>query len=174
MPSAYVPEAFAGGMLGRVAIELRSAVAKPRSHKWTKSAIIEAGKFHLLKMPQVLTVSCQLEVSPQQVEKLDAVLSAFANCCEFVNVKTPAKLTNQIAVQSLIYKEARANCGLSAQMTIHAIRRVCANRKTAKQKSKPVKGFVPTSATYGCRPLPSENLIGKISDLVKPLLITRR
>ena len=102
-------------------------------------------------MPQVLTVSCKLEVSPQQVEKLDAVLSAFANCCEFVNVKTPAKLTNQIAVQSLIYKEARANCGLSAQMTIHAIRRVCANRKTAKQKSKPVKGFVPTSATYDRR-----------------------
>jgi putative transposase len=102
-------------------------------------------------MSQVLTVSCKLEVSPQQVEKLDAVLVAFAKCCEFVNTNTPQKLTNQIAVQSLIYKEARAYSGLSSQMTIHAIRRVCANRKTAKQKGKPVKGFAPTSVTYDAR-----------------------
>lgn len=102
-------------------------------------------------MPQVLTVSCKLEVLPHQLEKLDAVLAAFAKCCEYVNSKTPEKLTNQIAVQSLIYKEARVHSGLSAQMTIHAIRRVCANRKTAKQKGKPVKGFAPTSATYDVR-----------------------
>ena len=105
-------------------------------------------------MPQVLTVSCKLTVTPQQVEKLDAVLSAFARCCEFVNAKTPEKLTNQIAVQSLIYKEARAHSGLSAQMAIHAIRRVCANRKTAQQKSRPVQGFAPISATYDSRTFP--------------------
>jgi len=102
-------------------------------------------------MSQVLTVSCKLEVSQQQVEKLNAVLTAFAKCCEYVNTHTPEKLTNQIAVQSLIYKEARSHSGLSAQMTIHAIRRVCANRKTAKQKVKPVKKFAPTSATYDAR-----------------------
>jgi putative transposase len=102
-------------------------------------------------MPQVLTVSCKLTVTPQQVENLDAVLSAFADCCEFVNAKTPETLTNQIAVQSLIYQEARAHSGLSSQLTIHAIRRVCANRKTAKQKGRPVKGFAPTSATYDRR-----------------------
>lgn len=102
-------------------------------------------------MPQVLTVSCKLEVSPHQVEKLDVVLRAFASCCEYVNQKTPEKLTNQIAVQSLIYKEAREYSGLSAQMTIHAIRRVCANRKTAKQQNRPVKEFAPTSATYDVR-----------------------
>lgn len=94
-------------------------------------------------MPQVLTVSCKLEVSPQQVEKLNAVLAVFAKCCEFVNQNTPEKLTNQIAVQSLVYKEARAQSGLSAQMTIHAIRRVCANRKTTKQKDRPVKALLP-------------------------------
>ncbi|MFP5273251.1 zinc ribbon domain-containing protein [Coleofasciculus sp.] len=96
-------------------------------------------------MFQVLTVSCKIEVSPQQVEKLDAVLRAFASCCEYVNKNTDPKLTNQIAVQSLIYREAREYSGLSAQMTIHAIRRVCANRKTAKQQNRPVKGFAPTS-----------------------------
>ncbi|MFB2982075.1 RNA-guided endonuclease InsQ/TnpB family protein [Microseira sp. BLCC-F43] len=54
-------------------------------------------------------------------------------------------------MQSLIYKAARDYSGLSAQMTIHAIRRVCANRKTAKQQNRPVKGFAPTSATYDAR-----------------------
>lgn len=68
-----------------------------------------------------------------------------------MNQNTPDKLTNQIAMQSLIYKEARAHSGLSSQLTIHAIRRVCANRKTAKQKGRPVKGFAPTSATYDSR-----------------------
>lgn len=102
-------------------------------------------------MSQVLTVSCKLEVSPHQVEKLEAVLRAFASCCEYVNKNTDLKLTNQIAVQSLIYKEAREYSSLSAQMTIHAIRRVCANRKTAKQKDRSVKGFAPTSATYDAR-----------------------
>src|SRR5919202_2069482 len=102
-------------------------------------------------MSQILTVSCKLEVAPQQVEKLDAILCAFANCCEYVNKNTDPKLTNQIAMQSLIYKEARDYSGLSAQMTIHAIRRVCANRKTAKQQNRPVKGFAPTSATYDAR-----------------------
>ena len=102
-------------------------------------------------MSQVLTVSCKLVVTSSQVEKLDAVLRAFASCCEYVNKNTDPKLTNQIAVQSLIYKEARDYSGLSAQMTIHAIRRVCANRKTAKQKNRPVKSFAPTSATYDAR-----------------------
>ncbi len=102
-------------------------------------------------MPQILTVSCKLSVHPHQVEKLNAVLNTFASCCEYVNQKTPGNLTNQIALQSLIYKEARAYSGLSAQMTIHAIRRVCANRKTAKQQNRLVKGFAPTSANYDSR-----------------------
>lgn len=102
-------------------------------------------------MFQVLTVSCKLAAAPQQVEKLDAVLNAFAKCCEFVNNNTPKKLTNKEAVQALIYKEARAVSGLSAQLTIHAIRRVCANRKVAKQKGREVSGFAPTSANYDAR-----------------------
>lgn len=104
-----------------------------------------------MKVSQVLTVSCKLEVLPHQVEKVEAVLKAFANCCEYVNSNTPQKLTNQIAVQSLCYQSARAHSGLPAQLTIHAIRRVCANRKTAKLKSRPVKKFAPTSANYDSR-----------------------
>lgn len=102
-------------------------------------------------MPQVLTVKCKLEVLPEQVEKLEAVLSNFAKCCEYVNQNTPALLTNRTAMQALIYKEARAYSGLSAQMTIHAIRRVCANRKTARDKGRTVESFAPTSADYDVR-----------------------
>jgi len=102
-------------------------------------------------MPQVLTLSCKLEVLPHQVEKVEAVLQGFANCCEYINRNTPEKLTNQIAVQALIYKAARNECGLPAQLTIHAIRRVCANRKTAKLKGHKVKKFAPTSANYDSR-----------------------
>lgn len=102
-------------------------------------------------MPQVLTVKCKLEVLPEQVEKLEAVLSGFADCCEYVNQNTPAKLTNRTAMQALIYQEARAHSRLSAQMTIHAIRRVCANRKTAREKGRTVESFAPTSADYDVR-----------------------
>ncbi len=102
-------------------------------------------------MPQVLTVKCKLEVLPEQVEKLETVLSGFARCCEYVNQNTPVRLTNRTAMQALIYKEARTHSGLSAQMTIHAIRRVCANRKTARDKGRTVESFAPTSADYDVR-----------------------
>jgi IS605 OrfB family transposase len=102
-------------------------------------------------MSQFLTVSCKLEVLPHQVEKVEAVLQGFATCCEYINRNTPEKLTNQIAVQALIYKAARNDCSLPAQLTIHAIRRVCANRKTAKLKGHKVKRFAPTSANYDSR-----------------------
>jgi IS605 OrfB family transposase len=102
-------------------------------------------------MSQTFTVSCKLDVLPHQVEKVEAVLQGFANCCEYINRNTPEKLTNQIAIQALIYKAARNDCGLPAQLTIHAIRRVCANRKTARQKGHKVKKFAPTSVNYDSR-----------------------
>nr|WP_254658188.1 transposase [Pleurocapsa sp. PCC 7327] len=54
-------------------------------------------------------------------------------------------------MQSLVYQDVRARFGLSSQLAIHAIRRVSGNRKTAKQKGKPVKEFRPTSVTYDAR-----------------------
>ncbi len=102
-------------------------------------------------MTQVLTVQCKLGVTAEQAGKLDAVLANFAKCCEFVNQETPDHLTNQIAVQSLVYQGARDHSGLSSQLTILAIRRVCRNRKTAKQKNRKFCGFKPTSANYDVR-----------------------
>ncbi|MCC3473861.1 MULTISPECIES: hypothetical protein [unclassified Microcoleus] len=54
-------------------------------------------------MKQVLTVSCKLEVSPEQSIKIDATFQAFANACEYVNQTVPLTLTNELAMQSLIY-----------------------------------------------------------------------
>jgi len=100
---------------------------------------------------QVLTVSCKIEVNPEQSAKIDATLQAFADACEYVNKTVEPKLTNELAMQSLVYHDVRARFGLPAQLAIHAIRRVSSNRKTAKQKNKPVTKFAPTSATYDQR-----------------------
>lgn len=102
-------------------------------------------------MKQVLTVSCKLNVSAHQLSKIEETLSAFADACVYVNKTVPEKLTNELAMQSLVYHDVRARFGLSAQLAIHAIRRVSGNRKTAKQKGKPVGKFAPTSATYDAR-----------------------
>lgn len=102
-------------------------------------------------MKQVLTVSCKLQVSLEQYTKIDATLQAFANACEYVNQTVPPNLTNELAMQSLVYYEVRARFGLPAQLAIHAIRRVSGNRKTSKKDGKPVKNFAPTSATYDAR-----------------------
>lgn len=56
-------------------------------------------------------------------------------------------MTNELAMQSLVYQDVRAKFDLSAQLAIHAIRKVAGNRKTAKKDNKPVKAFKPTAAT---------------------------
>jgi putative transposase len=102
-------------------------------------------------MKQVLTVSCKIQVTPDQVAKIDATLQAFADACEYVNKTAPPTLVNELAMQSLVYHSVRALFGLSSQLAIHAVRRVSGNRKTAKQKGFAVKKFAPTSATYDVR-----------------------
>lgn len=102
-------------------------------------------------MKQVLSVSCKLKPTLEQIAKIDELLNAFADACVYVNGVVPPNLTNELAMQSLVYYDVRARFGLSAQLTIHAVRRVSGNRKTAKQKGKPVSKFAPTSATYDPR-----------------------
>ena len=102
-------------------------------------------------MKQVLTVSCKLQVTPEQSAKIDGTLQAFADACGYVNETVQPNLMNELAIQSLVYHDVRARFGLSAQLAIHAIRRVSGNRKTAKKDGKPVGNFAPTSATYDAR-----------------------
>lgn len=102
-------------------------------------------------MKQVLTVSCKIQVTSEQIAKIDATLQAFADACEYVNKTAPLTLVNELAMQSLVYHDVRTLFGLSSQLTIHAVRRVSGNRKTAKQKGFAVTKFAPTSATYDVR-----------------------
>ncbi len=99
-------------------------------------------------MKQALSVSCKLQVTPEKVAKIDELLQAFADACEYTNKTVKPGLTNEQAMQSLVYQDVRARFGLSSQLAIQAVRRVAANRKTAKQKGKPVRKFAPTSAAY--------------------------
>jgi len=96
-------------------------------------------------MKQVLTIVVKLQPSPEQVAKLEATLQAFADACNYVNEHTNPKLTNKIAIQSLTYQTIKSQFNLVANMAVRVCARVAANRKTAKQKGKPVKGFVPSS-----------------------------
>jgi len=100
---------------------------------------------------QTLTVSCKLKTTPQQVEQINATLKAFADACSWVNLNTPAELTNPTRMHHLVYRDVRAFFGLSANLSQQVFRRVCSNRKTAKQKGKKVKNFAPTSASYDAR-----------------------
>ncbi len=102
-------------------------------------------------MEQVLTIICRLQPTPEQTQKIEATLSAFANACNFINTNVDPKLVNNVRVQTLIYHQVRSQFDLSANLTVRAIARVCANRKTAKLKNKPVKEFGPTSADYDAR-----------------------
>ncbi len=100
---------------------------------------------------QTITVACKLKVSSEVAKEIEETLLAFSSACDWVNQNTEPKMVNKTAMQALVYQDVRASFGLSANLAIQAIRRVCANRKTARLKKRKVKGFSPTSATYDAR-----------------------
>lgn len=102
-------------------------------------------------MEQVLTIACKIEASLEVAPKLDATLEAFANACNYINQTVDPKLTNKPRIQGLVYAQVREQFGLSANLAIRAIARVSSNRKTAKQKGKPVQVFKPSSVDYDAR-----------------------
>ncbi|MEQ9624054.1 MAG: transposase, partial [Coleofasciculus chthonoplastes F1-TOW-03] len=102
-------------------------------------------RWYSLAMKQVLTIVVKLQPSPEQVAFLEAPLQAFADACNYVNENTDPKLTNKIAIQSLVYQTIKKKFNLVANMAVRACARVAANRKVAKLKGKPVKRFAPTS-----------------------------
>ncbi|MBF2067579.1 MAG: transposase, partial [Calothrix sp. C42_A2020_038] len=102
-------------------------------------------------MEQVLTLVCKLNPTPQQVVQIEATLKAFADACNYANQQVKPQITSKTTIQNLVYQDLRSLFGLSANLAVRACARVGANRKTAKQKNKPVKFFKPTSADYDAR-----------------------
>lgn len=102
-------------------------------------------------MKSILTVSCKLQPTPEQVAKIEATLKAFAGACNYINQVVDPKLTNSVRIQTLVYEPVRQQFQLSANLAVRAINRVAGNRKTAKQAGEEVKAFKPTSADYDAR-----------------------
>ncbi len=102
-------------------------------------------------MKQVTTVACKIQVDKNISSEIDEILSTFAAACEWVNANTPLELTNKAKMQKLVYNDVRVLFGLSANLAIQALRRVCSNRKTAKVKKRNVRKFSPTSVSYDAR-----------------------
>jgi putative transposase len=100
---------------------------------------------------QVLTIVCKLSPTPEQVDQIETTLKAFADGCNYANEAVTAKTTSKTTIQTLVYQELRSRFGLSANLAVRVCARVGANRKTAKDKNKPVKAFKATSADYDAR-----------------------
>lgn len=102
-------------------------------------------------MKQTLTLVCKLQPPPEQAPQIEAILQAFADGCNYANGIVAPKVTNKVTIQAQTYEQLRSQFGLSANQAVRVCARVAANRKTAKQKGKPVKAFKPTSADYDAR-----------------------
>jgi IS605 OrfB family transposase len=94
---------------------------------------------------QVLTLVVKLQVTESQREILADTANAFASACNWINTTVNPKLTNRNSIQAVCYHEVKEQFRLSANHVVRACARVAANRLTAKQKGKKVKGFKPTS-----------------------------
>ncbi|WP_237395885.1 transposase [Okeania sp. KiyG1] len=93
-----------------------------------------------------------MKITPELAKEIEATLVEYANACQFIHENSDKKLTNNVAMQSLMYDTVRENFQLSAQTTIHAIRRVCGNRKTSiTNHIKKELSFSPTSVDYDSR-----------------------
>ncbi|MEB3886078.1 transposase [Lyngbya sp. CCY1209] len=102
-------------------------------------------------MNQLLTIVCKLQPTPEQAAKIDGTLKAFADACIYIHQEVNPKTTSKTTIQAQVYHDVRAQFGLSANLAVRACARVSANRKTAKQKSKPINSFASTSADYDAR-----------------------
>jgi IS605 OrfB family transposase len=105
----------------------------------------------IFSLTVTLTLVCKLQPTPEQVVKIEATLKAFAHACNYTNEQVLPQITSKITIQGIVYEDLREKFGLPANLAIRACARVGANRLTAKQKSRLVKQFRPTSADYDAR-----------------------
>jgi IS605 OrfB family transposase len=80
-------------------------------------------------MEQTLTIVCKLQPTTEQAAKMDALLKAFADGCNYANEQVKPGITSKTTIQSLVYQDIRAKFGLSANQAVRVCARVGANRK---------------------------------------------
>ncbi|WP_332950434.1 MULTISPECIES: RNA-guided endonuclease InsQ/TnpB family protein [unclassified Microcoleus] len=83
--------------------------------------------------------------------KIDALLQAFADGCNYANQTVKPSINSKTTIQSQTYQDLRSQFKLSANQAVRVCARVGANRKTAKLKGKPFKAFAPSSADCDAR-----------------------
>src|SRR5690242_10148761 len=95
------------------------------------------------------TIACKLTPTAEQRAELDATMTAFADACNFIaDMARREHTTNKVKLQHACYTDVRAQVGVSANLAIRAIARVCA---ALKVKSKAHSTFEPTSVDYDQR-----------------------
>lgn len=100
-------------------------------------------------MKTVRTVVCKLDPTPEQAVEIDCILRAFADACNHIAaVARREQTTNKVILQHVCYREVRDAFGLSANLTIRAIARVCA---ALKVDGRDDSAFGPTSIDYDQR-----------------------
>jgi putative transposase len=102
-------------------------------------------------MEQTLTIVCKLQPTSEQIIRIDDLLKAFADACNYTNEQVKPGITSKTTIQSMVYQDIRTHFGLSANLAVRVCARVGANRKTAKVKGSLVQIFKPTSADYDAR-----------------------
>ena len=100
-------------------------------------------------METIRTIACKLVPTDEQRTELDATLVAFADACNFVaDVARSIHSSNKVKIQHACYHDVRQRFGLSANLAIRAIARVCA---ALKVPAKTHSTFEPTSVDYDQR-----------------------
>ena len=100
-------------------------------------------------MKTVRTIVCKLDPTSEQALEIEATLEAFAAACNRIAaVCRSIPSTEKNTVQRACYPEIRQTFGLSANLTIRAIARVCA---ALKVQEKAHSTFGPTSVDYDAR-----------------------
>jgi hypothetical protein len=100
-------------------------------------------------METIRTIVCKLDPTPEQVVEIDATSRVFAHACNHIaDVCRAIHSTNKVTVQHACYGEVRAQFGLSANLAIRAIARVCA---ALKAQDRMHSTFEPSSVDFDVR-----------------------
>src|SRR2546427_7874917 len=100
-------------------------------------------------METIRTIACKLAPPDEQRTELEATLVAFADACNSIaDVARSIHSSNKVIVQHACYYEVRQRFGLSSNLAIRAIARVCAALKVPKKADST---FAPTSIDYDAR-----------------------
>jgi len=98
------------------------------------------------------TIRCQMAPTPTMAASLQVTCETFAAACNAIlALAVEQHVSNNVTLHHLVYAQIRADFGLSANLTVRAIRRVSAAMHAAKKRTRVPTQFRPTSIDYDAR-----------------------